>query len=76
MRYATLMTSYEVNVAYFLQNNCIMKKQDLRVIKLQIQYATLSEICEHFTLNSKHEAYIHINKKMDEILSELKKIKK
>lgn len=53
-----------------------MKKQDLKVIKLQIQYATLSEICEHFTPNSKHEAYIHINKKMDEILSELKKVKK
>ena len=53
-----------------------MKKQDLRVIKLQIQYATLSEMCDYFTPNSKHEAYININKKMDEILSELKKIKK
>jgi hypothetical protein len=52
-----------------------MKKADLKVIKLQIQYATLSEICEHFTPNSKHEAYTHINKKMDDILSELKKHK-
>lgn len=53
-----------------------MKKQDLKTIKLQIQYATLSEICEHFTPNSKHEAYIHINNKMDKILSELKTLTK
>lgn len=52
-----------------------MKKQDFQVIKLQIQYSTLSEMCEHFRPNSKHEAYIHINKKMDEILSQLKKVK-
>lgn len=51
-----------------------MKKSDFTIIKLRAQYAVLSEVCESFTPNSKHEAYIKINSMMQDILLKIEKL--
>ena len=51
-----------------------MKKNDFTILKLRSQYAVLSEVCESFTPNSKHEAYIKINSMMQDILLKIEKL--
>ncbi len=51
-----------------------MKKNDFTILKLRAQYAVLSEVCESFTPNSKHEAYIKINSMMSDILLKIEKL--
>lgn len=46
-------------------------EQQVKEIQLKAQYSVLSELSECFGKNSKHEASIKINKKMDEILYKL-----
>lgn len=53
-----------------------MTKEESQKIRLTAQYAMLSELSEYFPPNSKHTAYIKLNKMMDEILSKLEKLKK
>ena len=51
-----------------------MKKNEFTVLKLRAQYAVLSEVCESFAPNSKHEAYIKINSMMSDILLKIEKL--
>ena len=61
-------------LAYFVDNKQHMKKNEFTILKLRAQYAVLSEVCESFTPNSKHEAYIKINSMMQDILLKIEKL--
>jgi hypothetical protein len=64
-------------LAYFVDNKQhSMKKNEFTVLKLRAQYAVLSEVCESFAPNSKHEAYIKINSMMSDILLKIEKLNK